>query len=219
MHALIAVGSGRYADPWHPFAENAAAVAALLEADGWSVTIDDDLDSAMTRLDGVDMLVVSAGNPWGQGERGFGAPAASTEGLDAALARGIGVLGLHAASASLRDYPAWGAALGAVWIPDASMHPPFEDAARVHVLPHELTAGLDDFTLADERYSWQQRIGAVTVLVDHEHDGTRHPLVWIREHGPARIAYDALGHNPRSYEAEEHRELVRRLARWVAREV
>ncbi|WP_419817267.1 ThuA domain-containing protein [Glaciibacter flavus] len=214
--ALIAVGTGRYADPWHPFAENAAALGTILRSDGFDVRIDDDLDGALAALDGVDLLVVCAGDPWATGATGHGAPSESLSGLRAALDRGMGVLGVHSATASLRDYPDWAAAIGAVWLPEISMHPPRGDA-RVEALAHPFVDGIDSFTLVDERYCFLQLVGESEVVAEHEHGGLRHPLVWVREHGAARVAYDALGHDPVSYESGEHRELVRRLARWAAR--
>lgn len=217
MKALIAVGTGRYADPWHPFAEVGARVADVLDADGWLVDIDSDVDHALGELDGVDLLVVAAGDPWGDGAVPAPAPAQSRTGLTDAVARGIGILALHAAAASLREYPEWAALTGAVWLPGVSMHPPFEDAAAIRVLDHPLAAGLADFTVADERYSRLQLIGPSAVLADHEHDGVRQPLIWTREVGAARVAYDGLGHDSRSYDSAPHREIVRRLARWAGR--
>ena len=214
--ALIAVGTGRYADPWHLFADNAAALGVILRSDGFDVRIDDDLDGALAALDGVDLLVVCAGDPWANGVTGHGAPSASLSGLRAALDRGMGVLGMHSASASLRDYPDWAAAIGVVWLPEISMHPP-RGVAHVEALAHPLVDGIDSFTLVDERYCFLQPVGESEVVAEHEHDGLRHPLVRVREHGAARAAYDALGHDPVSYESGEHRELVRRLARWAAR--
>ena len=264
MRALLAVGTGRYADPWHPFAENASAIGDLLADDGWTVTVDDDVDHALASLDGVDLLVVIAGDPWGPSadpapavesplversaagastppvverstagippvvERSAAGaetkrpiPPASSSGLRDAAQRGIGILALHAAVASLRDYPHWPALTGAIWLPGVSMHPPFEVAAEIRVLPHPLTDGLIDFTVADERYAHLQFTGDVEVLADHEQDGQRHPLVFTREVATAsdattRVAVDLLGHDPRSYDSPSHRDLLRRLARWAS---
>jgi len=216
MRALIAVGTGRYADPWHPFAENGARVAEILADDGWTVEVDPNLDHALTALEGVDLLVVAAGDPWA--ETVVSAPAASQQGLVDATARGLGILALHTATASLRGYPEWAALLGAVWLPEVSMHPPYEDAAQVRVLAdHALADGLADFTVSDERYARLQLVGRSEVLADHAHEGERYPLIWTREVGAARVAYDALGHDTRSYDSEPHREIVRRLARWAGR--
>ena len=224
MDALIVTGTGRYADPWHPLAETSAAIADVLTADGWRVTARSDVDAALASLgrpgmsagDEFDLIVVNTGDPWRNGETGFGAPEDSIAGLDATLGRGVGVLAMHTAVASLRDYPTWAAAIGAIWLPEVSMHPPL-DAARVEIVEHPLTSGMQDFSLLDERYCWLQAVGNRTVLAQHTLDGVQHPLVWVRAHGASRVACDVLGHDTRSYESEQHRELVRRLAQWAGR--
>ncbi|MEO7147677.1 MAG: ThuA domain-containing protein [Terrimesophilobacter sp.] len=222
MRALIVTGSGRYADPWHPLAETSAAIADILTADGWQVTVNADVDRALADLapssttagHDLDLLVVNAADPWRNGETGFGAPEGSLSGLDAALKRGVGVLAMHTAVSSLRDYSNWAAAIGAIWLPEVSMHPPLGEA-RVQIVEHPLTSGLQDFSLHDERYSRLQAVGERTILARHTLDGVRHPLAWIREHEASRVACDMLGHDTRSYESAEHRELIRRLARWA----
>ncbi|MGG7466281.1 ThuA domain-containing protein [Plantibacter sp. YIM 135347] len=223
--ALIVVGSGRYADPWHPFAANAVQVERTLAEAGFETRVDTDVDRALGRLADVDLLVVLAGDPWrdnGDHADGsphaadVGAPAASIASLTTAIERGIGVLAFHSASASLRDYPVWAGALGGVWLPEISMHPEIGTARiTVHADRHPIVDGLADFELFDERYSRIQRTGEVAILAEHEHEGVRHPVLWAREHGPSRIVYDALGHDERSFASPEHLELVRRSAAWA----
>ncbi|MCH3150478.1 ThuA domain-containing protein, partial [Listeria monocytogenes] len=55
----------------------------------------------------------------------------------------------------------------------------------------------------------------VVALASHEHEGREHPLIWARSYGNARIVYDALGHDTASYEAETHREILRRAVDWL----
>jgi type 1 glutamine amidotransferase len=213
--ALIATGAGRYADPWHAFEETSDRVARILEEGGFAAEIAP-VDEGLQRLDGVDLLVVNAGDPWRDGGS-VGAPAASIAGLETALDRSIGILALHAALASLRDYPAWAAATGGVWLPGVSMHPPISDAEFAWA-DHPLA---DDEPLVafDERYAFLQAIGASQVVATHEHDGVIHPVVWTREHrdgeGVSRVAVDLLGHDARSYDSPSHRALIARLADWA----
>jgi hypothetical protein len=70
--ALLLSGTGRYADPWHPFAETSAALAGLLREQGFGVEMADDVDAALARLaapdgpadaDLPDLLVVNVGLP------------------------------------------------------------------------------------------------------------------------------------------------------------
>ncbi|MFT4307378.1 MAG: ThuA domain-containing protein [Microbacterium sp.] len=212
MRALIASGAGRYADPWHPFAAKSARLADVLREGGFDAEIDDDVDAAMRRLGDVDLLVVNAGDPWRTDGARAGADPASVDGLRQALRRGIGVLAVHTAVASLRDYPAWGAALGALWLPGLSYHPP-RGPTRVEVT----AAGLRSFELDDERYCRLQPVGDRTVVAWHEGDGSPEPAAWTVRHGCARIAVDVLGHDALSYEHTGHRALLTHLARWAVR--
>ncbi|WP_203136545.1 ThuA domain-containing protein [Microbacterium sp. JZ31] len=214
LRAVIATGSGRYADPWHPFAETSDRLRRMLEEAGFAVDIAP-VDDALQRLVGADLLVVNAGDPWDEDPPAVGAPAASVAGLEAALERGIGVLAMHAALSSLRDHAAWAPAVGGVWLPRASMHPPISDATfswSAHPL-----AGTEPLTAFDERYAFLQAVGEREVVATHEHAGVVHPVVWVREHGAARVAVDLLGHDTRSYDSPSHRALIARLATWAVR--
>lgn len=213
MRALIASGTGRYADPWHPYAETSPLLSDVLSEGGFEVEIDDDVDRAMTRLADVELLVVNAGDPWRSGRDGL-TPQASIDGLSAALAQGVGVLAVHAALASLRDYPEWAAMIGAMWIPGLSWHPE-RGAVTVRGLAFPDGSAVADVDVDDEQYLRLQRIGRSHTVAEHEVDGARHPAVWVRDHGPARIAVDALGHDERSYDSADHRALLLRLAHWA----
>lgn len=222
--AMILSGAGRYADPWHPYAATSEALAGILEQAGYGVRIDDDVDRALARIGDAELLVVNAGDPWrstadGGPERPEAPePAvleAAADGLDEALERGIGILAVHAAVASLRDYPAFAGMLGAEWVPDASMHPPIGETV-VHVHGNHPIAAGGDFTVFDERYSHLHLLDTIEPIADHEHDGVRHPLVWARESGRSRLVYDALGHDARSYESAGHRALLERAVAWLA---
>ncbi|MCR2825879.1 ThuA domain-containing protein [Microbacterium sp. zg.Y909] len=212
--ALVVSGSGRYADPWHPFPRTSPLLAEILRETGFEVRIDDDVDAAMTRLDDVDLLVVNAGDPWSD-DRDGAAPAASVDGFDHALERGMGVLAMHCAVASLRDYPSWAPASGGMWVPQASWHPEIGD---VDIAGGVLPGGtvIDDFSVFDERYCRLQQLGERSVVATQVTDGERMPAAWVRTHGPARVAVDTLGHDERSYDSAGHRRLIGTLARWAA---
>ncbi|GAA2976709.1 type 1 glutamine amidotransferase [Microbacterium terrae] len=221
LHALIAVGTGRYADPWHPFAETAAAADEILRADGFDVTVDDDVDHALAHLDDVDLLVVAAGDPWRNAPEGTADPvpyrdAAASAGLARALDAGIGILALHAATASLRDYPQYREAIGGEWTAGTSWHPPIGPATiPVADATHPVTAGLETIELFDELYSDLVVDPGAVVLVKHEIDGVSHPIVWAREQ-PVRAVVSAFGHDARAYESPTLRTLIRQAARWAA---
>jgi type 1 glutamine amidotransferase len=221
VRAEVITGTGRYADPWHPYVATSERVAALLGSAGFDVTVETDVDGALARLQGVDLLVVNAGDPWraaddeaGDPAREAGPPPESVAGLERALDRGIGVLALHAALASLRDYPAWAAATGAIWLPGLSWHPP-RAAVRVHGGHLPDGTSVPDVQVQDELYQRLQPVGGRHVVAWHEHGGERVASAWVREHRGSRVAVDALGHDAESYDSPTHRELVRALALWV----
>lgn len=225
MRAVILSGSGRYADPWHPFVETSAALAGIIAGAGYRVEVSDDLLGGLAAIGDADLLVVNAGNPEtplpdgvaDPGEPGADEIAAAIAGFDAAVERGIGILAVHAAAATLPEVPAFGRALGARWVAGVSWHPPIGDAL-VHIVgTHPIAAGLADFTVFDERYSGLRLDEVIEPIAEHEEDGMRHPLIWAREFGHSRLVYDALGHDARSYEATAHRELLVRALDWLSR--
>ena len=215
--ALLLSGAGRWADPWHPFERTSQHLAAVLAGCGLRVEVRDDVDRALAGLTGPggwpDLLVVDVGQPRDGSPAPL--PGGPAEGLAAYLAGPRPLLGVHAAATSFDGFAPWEARLGGRWVHGTSHHPE-HGRARVHVPGgHPLAAGLADFELLDERYTDLRVAADVTTIAEHEHEGRRHPLVWLREAGGARSACDALGHDERSYASAEHRELLARVVRWL----
>lgn len=217
--ALIASGAGRYADPWHPYGETSACLADVLRGDGWEVEVIPDPDAALASLDGVDLLVVNAGDPWRGPDAARGADSAGEAGFAAALDRGIGLIAAHSALSSLRDYPAWRRAVGGEWVEGRSWHPPIGDAT-VRIVDRAHDIARRDVVVFDERYTDLVTDAGVEVLAVHDLDGAAHPVVWANESTPGstpvRAVASALGHESRAYESAELRELLARAARWAA---
>jgi len=96
------------------------------------------------------------------------------------------------------------------------MHPPI-GPARVEVSDgdHPITRGLDGFVLHDERYCHLDLYPGSRVLLHHEHQGGRQPLVWVREQEGARVVYDALGHDVDSFASLARVDLLHREVRWL----
>lgn len=213
-------GAGRYADPWHPFTQTSARIAGILTETGFDVEVSERVDERLAALSAndtaPDLLVVNVGNP---GELDT-ADAAARAGLLAYLRRGGALLSMHVSSTSFPGIPEWESILGGIWVRGTTMHP---DAglARITTYPkrHPIVAPVHDFELFDERYSFMRVADDVVPLASHEHDGLEHPLLWAREYGSARVAYDALGHDGRSFDSAEHREIIARAARWLVGEL
>ncbi|WP_308796961.1 ThuA domain-containing protein [Agromyces silvae] len=224
MRAVILSGSGRTADPWHSYAETSAELAAIAREAGFDVEIVlGPVEGFADLADDVRVVIVNAGDPDGplpDDAPDPGAPAGAlvtraAARFDAALERGIGLLAVHSAAATLRELPAFGTALGARWIAGQSWHPPIGEASVHLVGRHLIREGLDDFTVLDECYTGLPLTGVIEPIAEHEEDGIRHPLVWARELGRSRLVYSALGHDVRSYASAEHRELLHRALRWL----
>jgi hypothetical protein len=223
MARVLVLSGGRqpFVDPWHPFAAVSARVAEIAADAGFDVEVSLDPLERLTDLAGVDVLVGDAPNPAmpgsadavrGEAPTGSALEAASA-GLSAFLGRPGGVLGLHVGATGLLGLPQWSPLLGAEWAP-GSFHPPLgpavlqgTDDARVPAAPIEVV---------DERYTDLRFAPGSRVLVEHQHEGRRHPLVWARGAGPVRVIGDALGHDERSFESPAHRELLVRCLRWLA---
>ena len=215
---LVVSGSGPYADQWHPFPETSRRLAEIIRGIGISVDVTDDVEGRLARPGRCDLLVVNIGNP--SAPRPVDKIAAAAQGLTGHLAAGGGLLGIHVSATSLTTMPEWPVILGGRWVRDRTMHPP-QDLASITIRSeaHPIVAGMADFQVFDERYSFLQTNPGVAVLCDHEYDQVRHPLVWAREAGSARVVYDGLGHDARSYDSVGHVELVERSVSWLLREL
>lgn len=224
--ALLLTGEGRYADPWHPFADTSHALAGLLRDTGFDVVISGDVDEALADLAHADaaglpsVLAVNVGLPRD------GRPSPGTPDASAGLVRWLGsarpMLVTHSSSTSFVDLPAWEDGLGGRWVRGTSMHPDYGPAA-VRLLHDSgpVVAGIPDFVLPDERYSYLSTCPDITVHATHRHDGRDHPLMWSLHRGTGtggrrgRTFYDALGHDAASYSSPEHRAILLRAIAWL----
>jgi hypothetical protein len=211
--ALLLSGVGRYADPWHPFAETSAVLATAAAARGFDVTIAPDVDAALAALETgalPDLLLADLGKP----VDGMPSPA-SPAGLERALAS-VPLLALHAAANSFPDSDAWEAAIGARWIDGESWHPD-RGATRVSATAAGADLGLADFDTVDERYHRLRPGASRTVLLEvPSDDAGSEPVAWVVD-GTVRRAYSALGHDAEAYAAAPVRALLETLIGWVAR--
>lgn len=225
--ALLLSGTGRYADPWHPFTETSGALAGLLAAAGFQVIIPEDVDAALADLaEAADallpsLLAVNVGLPR-DGDPSPGTPEAAA-GLSRWLASERPLLVSHSSSTSFTDLPAWEEGLGGRWIRGTSIHPEYGPAS-IDVRPcgGPVVSGIPGFELLDERYSFLRTSPHITVHATHSFDGVEHPVLWSFERRPGsradrggRTFYDALGHDAASYQSPEHREILSRAIGWL----
>jgi uncharacterized protein len=211
---VVISGAGPYADPWHPFADTSARLAAIVDSAGYAVHVREDVEPALADPGPCRLVVINIGNP--SDPRPAEPIAAARAGLEGHLAAGGAVLGVHSSATSLTTMARWPAILGGRWVRGHSMHPAQSEASiRISAVDHPITHGLGDFRIFDERYSYLETKPDITVLGEHSHDGLRHPLIWCRQTDRSRIVYDGLGHDTRSYDCPAHVDLLRRAARWL----
>jgi type 1 glutamine amidotransferase len=214
-HTLIVSGGGDYTDPWHPFEATSAQLREILSGMGHDVSVETQVGDTLASLaagDLPDLLVVNAGNA----ELPLPSDAAALAGIEAYLAAGRPMLVLHVAATLYAETDDWERIVGGRWVRGTTMHPDW-GLGRVHVATdtHPIVAGLADFDIEDERYSYLRVDPAIVALATQEHDGIEHPILWAKHYGDARIVYDALGHEQHSYEAEGHRAIIRNAADWL----
>jgi type 1 glutamine amidotransferase len=215
---LIISGAGRYSDPWHSFVDTSQRLAKIICGLGQDVTVSEAVEQALAEPGEPDLIVVNIGNP--REARPQSRIAAAERGLDRHLQRGGALLGVHVSATSLTTMPGWSQMLGGHWVRGRTMHPE-QDLATILVRAgtHPIVRGLADFTVFDERYSYLHTNPDIALLCEHQTDGQLHPIVWARESGLARVVYDGLGHDTRSYESPGHVELLRRAVRWLLRDL
>ena len=212
--ALVISGSGLYADPWHPFPTTSARIADIVSDLGYSVDITEQVEVALRHPGDCRLLIINIGNP--ADPRPTEVIELARAGLEKHLATGGALLGMHSSITSLTTMPEWRGMLGGTWIRGRSMHPPrSETTILLAPTEHPITAGLADFAVIDERYSYLETESDITVLYEHEYHGVGHPLVWTRLSDQHRVIYDGLGHDAASFDSAGHQTLLRRSVRWL----
>ena len=137
---------------------------------------------------------------------------ASTGQIDALLGAvrgGIGFVGLHAATATFKSSDPYFEMIGGRFV----RHPPF-GRFTVEFLDrdHQITAGLSDFEIEDERYELGDLADGIDGLA--RNDG--HPMVYASRYGAGRVSYIALGHDARSLGRPEYHRLMGQAINWAA---
>ena len=129
------------------------------------------------------------------------------------VARGGSVIGVHSASDTWHEWPAWVEMLGGEFLE----HPPeFLADVVVENQNHPATEGLSSVLLFEEIYSFKSfDRSRVNVLLSLR--GAQ-PLAWYRSHGAGRVFYTALGHRADVWELEWFQKHVAGAIRWGLRQ-
>lgn len=83
---------------------------------------------------------------------------------------------------------------------------------------HEITRGIDDFTMRDtERYYLHVDPGNHVLATTPFEAGFDMPVVWTRRWGAGRVAVASFGHTFRDFDVPQAREIVQRAMLWASR--
>ncbi len=134
----------------------------------------------------------------------------------ARVADGLGLVALHTASVSVEPpayHATWLGLIGCRFV----HHPPFARFAVAVDRDHPVTRGVGNFEIEDELYLTEPVGPPVETLASAAHEGTRVPVVTVRDHGRGRVCYIALGHDGRAHHHPAFQRLVVQAARWAGR--
>lgn len=213
IDVLLLSGGGRFGDPWHPFADTSAALAAALRGRGYDVETSEDAEAGLVSLAAApppNLLVVNIG--WYGPER---FSEAATEALVAALRAGLPTLLVHSTLTAFPEWPLWRDITGGGWTYGTTYHPDYGEGEAIAVPGHPLGDGPQRLSISDERYTALWVADSSAVFLEHEEDGDRHPLAWTRTWGRSRVLADTLGHDADSYRAPGRAELLQRELDWL----
>jgi type 1 glutamine amidotransferase len=128
-----------------------------------------------------------------------------------AIRRGVGFVGLHAATATFKGSLAYFQMIGGRFV----KHPPFgRFTVEITDSTHPVTRGMATFDVEDERYELTDLADGLRVLAHNE----GHPMVYATEYGQGRVCYIALGHDRRSLTSPEYAQLLTQAVEWVTRQ-
>ncbi|OGJ90815.1 MAG: hypothetical protein A2350_07215 [Candidatus Raymondbacteria bacterium RifOxyB12_full_50_8] len=127
-----------------------------------------------------------------------------------------GLLGLHTATICFDNWDEFSEILGARWVWGASSHAPVQNHTMIiKDKAHAITKGLEDFVMYDELYMYSKMCSPFTTLVEADWEKRRHPIMWVKSYKNARICYNALGHEEKSFQNRGFQTLIQRSALWI----
>lgn len=203
------------ANPAHKPRDVAAYVADHLEESGdVKVVITEDSgileSSAVDDYDAFLLYLNTKDERW---------PRARESALREALARGKGLLVLHAGVLSFRGWEEYTQLIGG-WPTPEFFHPPYGPFV-VHIddSSHPITERMVDFAVRDELYANVQLTPQARLLAHAKLDGNVQPLLWVVEHPQTRVCTLLLGHDRAALQYPGAARLLRRSLGWVTGEL
>jgi type 1 glutamine amidotransferase len=194
----------------------AGVVAAMLEAEGFKVHVDNSTSAfSAAALPGMSLIVpiVTMAKIEKQ----------EVENLTKAVRGGVGLAGFHGGMGdAFRDAVEYQFMCGGQWVG----HPGNIIDYRVNILRRDdpVMQGIDDFDYRSEQYYMHvdpsnQVLATTTFSGAHADwiEGVVMPVVWKRHHGQGRVFYSSLGHVAAEFEVPQMRTILQRGMAWAAR--
>jgi len=202
--------------------ESADVFEPLLKDKGYDVTISETLDSYTDAelMGSVDLVV----QIWTMGE----ISGEQNKGLTEAVRNGVGFAGFHGGIIdSFRAQTQYQWMTGGQWV----SHPGNDQAkyeVRITDADHEITRGLNNFTLENTEQYYMHVDPGVHVLTETTFSGeygdkdlypagTVMPYAWTRQWGKGRVFVAAWGHTYKDFDVPEAKEIVLRGMLWASK--
>jgi len=214
---LILTGSNN-----HDWRSTTEALIKLYQNNGFpSVTVLHDPQRLAENLASCEVLVSNwnswpevTGRPWG---------VKSEEAFINFIRQGGGLVRLHAASATLQDWPEFQRMAGATWQLGQTGH------GRIHTFQvvmadtlHPVTQGMASFDITDELWHKMALQPDIQVLCrafsapEHKGTGQWEPVALITRFGQGRCFYSVLGHDVQAMSSPGWQKLMLRGTEWAA---
>ncbi|MEO9511256.1 MAG: ThuA domain-containing protein [Flavobacteriaceae bacterium] len=207
VHILYMAGGS-----WHDHLGVAAVLRRFLEVrHEYHLTYSEDFGIFAGSLDEYDVIIMN------------GMPIAMTNeefmGFSNAVSEGKPVLGLHSATAALKQdsehKPMYTNIIGA----DFVKHPPIHTFPVSITMPdHSIVKNIGSFEIYDEMYFYKAQAEGSTILLEAEHDTIKTPIAWTRNYGKGKIFYTSLGHGVGAATNRYFQQLVLNALEWLVEE-
>ena len=141
------------------------------------------------------------------------------------LQNGKGLVFLHHSICGHYEWPEYERIVGGAWINTErtihgrvyapSQYAPNQNVA-VHLCPHPVTEGLQDFEMVEETYKSLYTAPGLTPLLTTEHPSSDPLLGWAHQYAQSRIVFLQPGHGASAFNDPNYRRLVRQAIQWTS---
>lgn len=195
---------------FHPTEHGGKVLSEVLKGDGrFAMDMTTDLDTLKALPDGKYAVVVL----YATGFKDDLTPERE-KGLLDFVKGGGGFVGVHAAADCFRGNRAFVNMLGGEFVNHPSNH---EYTVRIVDKDHYVATRMPDFQVFEEMYHLQSHDPSkVKLLASTPWLGETKPVVYVKEYGKGRVAYNALGHTLETWRHPEFHKLLVRCIAWAA---